>query len=67
MHPFLILVGKALIDSMPGMTPQISWTSVNLLYNAVCLSNSARFATFTHFLLVHVFDVPLGYRHSFSK
>lgn len=36
MHPFLILVGKALIDSIPGMTPQISWTSVNILYNAVC-------------------------------
>ena len=36
MHPLLILMGKALIDSLPGMTPQVSWTSVNLLYNAVC-------------------------------
>ena len=28
-------MGKALIDSLPGMAPQMSWTSVNLLYNAV--------------------------------
>ena len=35
MHPLLILMGKALIDSLPGMAPQMSWTSVNLLYNAV--------------------------------
>ncbi|KAL5507934.1 ORM1 [Sanghuangporus vaninii] len=35
MHPLLILMGKALIDSLPGMTPQVSWTSVNLLYNAL--------------------------------
>ncbi|EJD01548.1 Orm1 type endoplasmic reticulum protein [Fomitiporia mediterranea MF3/22] len=35
MHPLLSLLGKAMIDSIPGMTPQISWTSVNLLYNAL--------------------------------
>ncbi|KAI5116622.1 hypothetical protein M0805_007793 [Coniferiporia weirii] len=34
MHPLLIMMGKALIDSVPGMTPQVSWTTVNLLYNA---------------------------------
>ncbi|KAH8118635.1 Orm1 type endoplasmic reticulum protein [Phellopilus nigrolimitatus] len=35
MHPLLILTGKALIDSIPGMTQQVSWTSVNLLYMAL--------------------------------
>lgn len=35
MHPVLIVMGKALIDSIPGMTQQFSWTSTNLLYNAV--------------------------------
>ena len=38
MHPLLILTGKVMIDSIPGMTEQISWTSVNLLYLAVCYS-----------------------------
>lgn len=49
MHPLLIFMGKALIDSIPGMTPQISWTSVNLLYNAVCLFSLI--ATITLFFL----------------
>lgn len=35
MHPLLILSGKAMIDSIPGMTREISWTAVNLLYMAV--------------------------------
>ncbi|KAL0580746.1 sphingolipid homeostasis protein orm1 [Marasmius crinis-equi] len=34
-HVVLICVGKIIIDTMPGMTPQISWTLVNLLYLAL--------------------------------
>jgi len=32
LHPVLILAGKIIIDTMPGMTQQISWTVVNLCY-----------------------------------
>lgn len=28
-------MGKITIDTIPGMTPQISWTLVNLIYLAV--------------------------------
>jgi len=31
-HIVLICVGKIVIDTIPGMTQQISWTMVNLLY-----------------------------------
>ncbi|EIN10857.1 Orm1 type endoplasmic reticulum protein [Punctularia strigosozonata HHB-11173 SS5] len=31
-HPVLILTGKMLLDTLPGMTQQISWTLTNLLY-----------------------------------
>lgn len=34
-HPILILVGKVCLDTVPGMTQQISWTFVNLGYLAV--------------------------------
>jgi len=32
MHPLLLLTGKAMIDSIPGMTQEASWTFVNLAY-----------------------------------
>jgi len=35
-HVVLIILGKIIIDTVPGMTQQISWTLVNLLYLAVC-------------------------------
>jgi hypothetical protein len=35
-HVVLITVGKLVIDFVPGMTKQISWTLVNLFYLAVC-------------------------------
>ena len=35
MHPVLILVVKVLVDSIPGMTQDVSWTVVNLSYMAV--------------------------------
>ncbi|WVQ84993.1 hypothetical protein IAT38_007157 [Cryptococcus sp. DSM 104549] len=31
-HPVLILCGKLLIDAIPGMTQDVSWTIVNLSY-----------------------------------
>ncbi|KAF8165626.1 ORMDL family-domain-containing protein [Crassisporium funariophilum] len=34
-HVVLIIFGKIIIDTMPGMTQQISWTLVNLFYLAV--------------------------------
>ncbi|KAF8806303.1 Orm1 type endoplasmic reticulum protein [Phlegmacium glaucopus] len=34
-HVVLIICGKIIIDTVPGMTPQISWTLVNIFYLAL--------------------------------
>lgn len=34
-HVVLIATGKVIIDALPGVTPNISWTAVNLTYLAV--------------------------------
>ena len=34
-HPVLIFAGKVVIDTIPGMRQEISWTLVNLLYLGV--------------------------------
>jgi hypothetical protein len=34
-HVVLIILGKIIVDTVPGMTQQISWTLVNLLYLAL--------------------------------
>jgi len=34
-HVVLIIIGKIIVDTIPGMTQQISWTLVNLLYLAL--------------------------------
>ena len=34
-HVVLIATGKVVIDTLPGMTQNISWTAVNLIYLAV--------------------------------
>ena len=34
-HVVLIVFGKVIIDTLPGMTQQASWTLVNLIYLAV--------------------------------
>jgi hypothetical protein len=34
-HVVLIIIGKIVIDTIPGMTQQISWTLVNLFYLAL--------------------------------
>lgn len=31
-HVVLVFMGKIIIDTIPGMTQQISWTLVNLIY-----------------------------------
>lgn len=35
MHPILIFVGKIIVDTIPGMRQEISWTLVNLIYLGV--------------------------------
>ena len=35
-HVVLIALGKIMVDTIPGMTPQMSWTLVHLFYLAVC-------------------------------
>lgn len=37
-HVVLVMLGKIIIDTLPGMTQQVSWTLVNLLYLAVSLT-----------------------------
>lgn len=39
-HVVLIVMGKIIIDSLPGMTQEISWTLVNLTYLSVRHFNS---------------------------
>ncbi len=34
-HVVLIVFGKVIVDTLPGMTQQMSWTLVNLIYLAV--------------------------------
>lgn len=34
-HPLLIVTGKVVIDAVPGMTQEASWTFVNMAYLAV--------------------------------
>jgi hypothetical protein len=36
-HPVLILLGKIIIDTIPGMQQELSWTLVNLIYLGVRL------------------------------
>lgn len=44
MHPVLILVVKVLVDSIPSMTQDVSWTVVNLSYMAVRLKDTTSVA-----------------------
>ena len=69
MHPLLILSGKAIVDSIPGMTQQISWTAANLLYIAVRRGNYpfTIAGVLNNFVSDIVPDVPLGNWHSFPQ
>lgn len=62
-HVVLIIFGKIIIDIIPGMTQQISWTLVNLFYLAVrCLSSS--FKDLTQPMSAVLPNVPLGHRYT---
>ena len=63
-HPVLIIAGKVVVDTIPGMTQELSWTLVNLFYLGVrftlvrtvmCQLNLSR--------VVLLLDVPLGHWH----
>ncbi len=34
-HPVLIITGKIVLDTIPGMRPELSWTLTNLFYLGV--------------------------------
>lgn len=65
-HPVLICCGKLLIDAIPGMTQDVSWTIVNLSYITVgrhlLRPVMTMFAYRTSVLLHHV---PPRHRTSF--
>lgn len=59
MHPILILTVKILVDAIPGMTQDVSWTVVNLAYMAVSLIGLAALTIQLSFLMFHhVTGVP---------
>lgn len=62
-HVVLVFTGKIIIDTIPGMTQQISWTLVNLIYLAVSVQIIMYTSTSCLTLLVVVSHVPLGHRH----
>jgi ORMDL family len=64
-HIVLICLGKVIIDTIPGMTQQVSWTLVNLCYLAVrqFLLFSLLTAINAAFEVV-ISYVPLGNGHS---
>ena len=65
-HVVLIATGKVIIDALPGVTQNISWTAVNLTYLAVrdffpiipCTPGLNIF-----YITVLILDVPLGDWH----
>lgn len=63
-HVVLIVCGKICIDTIPGMTQQISWTLVNLLYLTVrplaLLWEKLPTPPLPKDILLYV---PLGHRH----
>jgi hypothetical protein len=65
-HPVLIIAGKIVVDTVPGMTQELSWTLVNLIYlgvrSHVCYDLMP--AVFKLFFVVLVSDVPLGHWNS---
>lgn len=65
-HPVLIFCGKLLIDAIPGMTQDVSWTIVNLSYITVGRCLVRRVVTlFTYRTSVLLHHVPPRYRTSF--
>lgn len=66
MHIVLIIGGKIIIDTLPGMTQQISWTLVNLIYLAVRAPYPTCF-TIVHTPTVVISHVPLGHRYTLRR
>ncbi len=65
-HVVLICAGKIVIDTIPGMSQQISWTTVNLCYLAVCLLLFHRIRA-KDIDAALIPDVPLGHWHTVPK
>ena len=66
MHIVLIIGGKIIVDTLPGMTQQISWTLVNLIYLAVCVPYASRSQSFTYVTVV-ISHVPLGHWYTLRR
>jgi ORMDL family len=66
LHPVLVFSGKIIIDTIPGMTPQVSWTVVNLCYLLVCCLCSNISGLETNYLPDFISSIPLGDRYTFS-
>jgi hypothetical protein len=47
-HVVLVMLGKIIIDTLPGMTQEVSWTLVNLLYLAVSLLMPGDYLALAH-------------------
>jgi ORMDL family len=67
-HVVLIAIGKVVIDAIPGVNRNISWTTVNLTYLAVrshsyYLKTSSVLSDRHDYPSVLVSHVPLGDRH----
>lgn len=65
-HPLLIFTGKIVVDTIPGMRQEVSWTLVNLFYLGVgshqgCCAPSPS----SHFSAAFLPYVPLRDRNSF--
>jgi hypothetical protein len=71
-HVVLILLGKILVDVIPGIEQDTSWTIVNMGYIAVSIHLLLRLLTST---LIHslfpsadiIPHVPLRHRHTLRK
>jgi hypothetical protein len=54
----MILLTKVLIDAIPGMAQDLSWTIVNLGYMAVSVKTSSLNLQFSYTMFHHVTGVP---------
>lgn len=71
-HVVLILLGKILVDVIPGIEQDTSWTIVNMGYIAVSIHPLLRLltSTLTLFLFSSADIIPhvsLRHRHTFRK
>lgn len=64
-HIVLLVIGKVLVDIIPGVNQTISWTTVLQLYMLVrlCVYTNTR-DVYSNPCSDDILDVPLGYRHA---